>query len=575
VAPPVVEVDALTLELPRDGGHGAVVRDLSLRIGAGEIVGLVGESGSGKSVTALSLLRLLPASKARYGAASRIVVLGRDVLAAPDATLRAMRGADVSMIFQEPMTALNPVLRIERQMVEVIRRHRAIGAAEARERSRALLADLQIADPARVLDSYPHELSGGMRQRVMIAMAFSCDPALIVADEATTALDVTVQAQILELLHRRVRERGTACLLITHDLAIVSRHCDRVYVMYRGAIVEQGAAADVIREPRHPYTRALLAALPGRAAPRSTLATVAAAMRGEGEALPAAEPGGAAGFAPAAAVRMPSVAAPAPPVERRDASAEPILALRRVSVRYPRRVDFLGRPVDEVAAVDDVSLEVRAGETLCLVGESGCGKSSLLNAIVGLVPHSGEVRYDGTDARALGARRREIQMVFQDPQGSLDPRWPAWKIVTEPAAAARTLGRAARRGLATGLFAKVDLEAGAIDRLPHEFSGGQRQRLAIARALSVEPRLLVLDEPTSALDVSVQAQVLNLLVELQDRERLAYLFVSHDMGVVRHIADRIAIMQRGRIVESGEAAGVLAQPQHPYTRTLLAAVPQL
>jgi peptide/nickel transport system ATP-binding protein len=562
-APPeVVDVESLTIDFARGAHADTVVDGLSLRIGAGEIVGLVGESGSGKSVTALSMLRLLPRQLARYGPGSKIVVLGRDVLSAPEATLRAMRGADVSMIFQEPMTALNPVIRIGRQMGEVIRRHRGVGAAEARERARALLADTQIADPARVLDSYPHELSGGMRQRVMIAMAFSCDPALIVADEATTALDVTVQAQILELLRTRVRERGAACLLITHDLAIVSRHCDRVYVMYRGRIVEHGPTSAVIGQPRHAYTRALLNALPGRGRPRSKLETVAAAMR-EHEA-------GAAAWLPAPT----PTPVPTPPL-RRAPAGDPILELRGVSVRYPRRADLLGRPVETVAAVEDVSLGVRAGETLCLVGESGCGKTSLLNAIVGLVPCAGSVLYGGEDARRLGARRRELQMVFQDPQGSLDPRWPAWKIVTEPAAAAQLLGRAARRELAASLFAKVDLDAGALERLPHEFSGGQRQRLAIARALSVAPRVLVLDEPTSALDVSVQAQVLNLLVELQDRERLAYLFVSHDMGVVRHVADRIAIMQRGRIVEAGEAATVLADPQHPYTRTLLAAVPQL
>jgi ABC-type glutathione transport system ATPase component len=562
-APPaVVDVESLTIGLARGARADTVVDDVTLRIGAGEIVGLVGESGSGKSVTALSMLRLLPRSLARYGAGSKIVVLGHDVLAAPEQALRAMRGADVSMIFQEPMTALNPVIRIGRQMGEVIRRHRGVGAAEARERARALLADMQIADPVRALDAYPHELSGGMRQRVMIAMAFSCDPALIVADEATTALDVTVQAQILELLRTRVRERGAACLLITHDLAIVSRNCDRVYVMYRGRIVEHGPTAAVIGAPRHAYTRALLNALPGRGRPRSPLETVAAAMR-----EPDATPSGPAGAA---------VDRPLPlPVVRRTFSSEPVLELRGVSVRYPRRVDVLGRPLDTLVAVDDVSLAVRAGETLCLVGESGCGKTSLLNAIVGLVPCAGSVLYGGEDALRLGARRGELQMVFQDPQGSLDPRWPAWKIVTEPACAARALGRAERRELAARMFARVDLDAAALERLPHEFSGGQRQRLAIARALSVQPRVLVLDEPTSALDVSVQAQVLNLLVELQDREQLAYLFVSHDMGVVRHVADRIAIMQRGRIVEAGEAATVLADPQHPYTRTLLAAVPQL
>ncbi len=547
---PVIEIESLSLQFVGEAGSSAVLGGVSLSIGAGEMVGLVGESGSGKSVTALAVLQLLPRLKVRYGADSRIVVLGRDVLGLPEERLRAMRGAEVSMIFQEPMTALNPVLRIDRQIGEVLRRHRRVSAAEARELARARLAEMSIADPARVLASYPHELSGGMRQRVMIAMAFCCDPALIIADEATTALDVTVQAQILALLKSRARERGTACLLITHDLAVVSQTCDRVYVMYRGAIVEHGATAAIIRAPAHAYTRALLNALPGRGAPRSRLQTVESSMAGE------------ASLAAGPRV-MPAADAPS------------ILELRGVSVAYPRRRDWLGRVVERTTAVSDVSLQLRAGETLCLVGESGCGKTSLLNAIVGLAPFDGELRYQGEDLGAPGARRAGIQMVFQDPQGSLDPRWPVWRIVTEPAAAAQHMSNAQRRELAAGLLRKVALDERAVERLPHEFSGGQRQRIAIARALSVQPRMLVLDEPTSALDVSVQAQVLNLLVELQDREQLAYLFVSHDFGVVRHIADRIAIMQRGVIVERGEAAAVLADPKDPYTRALLAAVPRL
>ena len=334
-------------------------------------------------------------------------------------------------------------------------------------------------------------------------------------------------------------------LLISHDLAVVSRTCDRVYVMYQGAIVEEGPTAAVIGAPRHPYTRALLNALPGRALPRTRLATVATAMLDDGPAAVAA-------------------------VSRRhhDAAAAPILTVRGLSVRYPRRSDLFGKAVETQTAVDAVSLELRPGETLCLVGESGCGKSSLLNALVGLVPCEGEIRYDGDG-------QSRMQLVFQDPQGSLDPRWPAWRIVTEPVAASRHVRRAERRDRAAELFGRVGLDPATLDRLPHEFSGGQRQRIAIARALSVRPRLVLLDEPTSALDVSVQAQVLNLLMDLQDQEGLAYLFVSHDLRVVRHIADRIAIMQHGRFVETGEAAAVMADPRHPYTQTLLSAVPQI
>jgi glutathione transport system ATP-binding protein len=450
------------------------------------------------------------------------------------------------MVFQEPMTALNPVRRIEEQMSEVICRHHGVGLDAARARALQLLADMRIADPERALRAYPHELSGGMRQRVMIAMAFSCDPGLIIADEATTALDVTVQAQILALLEERARRAGVAVLLISHDLALVARTCDRIYVMYRGGIVEQGVAADVIRRPRHPYTRALIESVPGRGAPRSRLATVAATL---GEVGPAAR-------APEDASRPP-----------RDPAQPPILRVQELSVRYPRRFDAFGNVVETHVAVDSISLELRPGETLALVGESGCGKSSVLNALVGLVPHEGRIEYAGGETR--------IQFVFQDPQGSLDPRWPAWRIVTEPLAASRRAGRAERRARASELFSKVGLDAEALDRLPHEFSGGQRQRIAIARALSVQPRLLLLDEPTSALDVSVQAQVLNLLVDLQDREGLAYLFVSHDLRVVRHIADRIAVMHEGRIVEAGDTGAVMADPKHPYTRTLLSAVPDL
>ena len=542
---PIAAIAGLSVSVLRDGVASLVLDDVSLEIGQGEIVGLVGESGSGKSVTAMSLMQLLPPLKMRYGQGSRISVLGRDMLAADDAQLRAMRGSDVSMIFQEPMTALNPVLRVERQMCEITRRHRGIPMQEARAVALELLAKMHISDPERALRAYPHELSGGMRQRVMIAMAFSCDPELIIADEATTALDVTVQAQILSLLEERARETGVAVLLISHDLAVVSSTCDRVYVMYRGAIVEEGPTASVIGAPRHLYTRALLDALPGRTPPRTRLETAAASMR-EGSAAEAA----------------------AAPKRRYDPAAAPILTVRGLSVRYPRRFDLFGNAVETQTAVDTVSLELRPGETLCLVGESGCGKSSLLNALVGLVPYEGEVDHDGCD-------RSRIQLVFQDPQGSLDPRWPVWRVVTEPVAASRRVTRAERRDLAAGLFDKVQLDPTTLDRLPHEFSGGQRQRIAIARALSVRPRLLLLDEPTSALDVSVQAQVLNLLMDLQDQEGLAYLFVSHDLRVVRHIADRIAIMQQGCLVESGETAAVMANPRHPYTRTLLSAVPQV
>ena len=510
------------------GGPRRLVNDLALEIGAGETVGLVGESGSGKSLTALAVLQLLPAGSIRLDPHSSIRLGGCELVGASASELERLRGSAVSIVFQEPMTALNPVRRIGVQMTEVIRRHQGVDYAAARARALQLLRDVRINEAERIFASWPHQLSGGMRQRVLIAMAFSCEPALLIADEATTALDVTVQAQILDLLRTLVRERGVACLMISHDLAVIRRNCDRVYVMHRGELVEHGTSRDIIEAPQAPYTRSLIAALPARRPAR---------------------------------------------VPHQPEAGVPLLEVRNLRVSHPLRQDLLGRTRAVVTAVDDVSFVLRAGETLSLVGESGCGKSSLLAGLAGLVACEGEILFAGGPRPP--AVSGFIQMVFQDPQGSLNPHWPAWRIVTEPAAAARRSDRKARRELAAALMARVGLDVGALERSPGEFSGGQRQRLAIARALSAAPKVLLLDEPTSALDVSVQAQVLDLLLELQQREGLAYLFVSHDFAVVRQVADRIAVMRGGRFVEHGPAAEVLGNPQHEYTRALLAAVPHL
>ncbi len=551
----ILDIRGLTLGFASEGQTSFALTDVSLTISSGEIVGLVGESGSGKSVTALSILGLLPQARVRPGEAGEVVVLGRDVLALGEPQLREMRGRDVSMVFQEPLSALNPVLRIGSQMVEVLRRHRSETRNSAARRALELLRDVQIADPERVFGAFPHELSGGMRQRVLIAMAFSCHPKLIIADEATTALDVTVQARILQLLRERAAATGTAILLISHDLAVVSELCHRTYVMFKGRIVESGATADVIQRPRAPYTRALLNALPNGKAPRARLETAAAAM---------AEP-----------AAMPSVRSSTPARVVPASPSSPLLEAHDIVVRYPRDYDVFGRPKSFQAAVDGVSVSVFPGETLSIVGESGSGKTSLAQALVGLTPiDHGVVKYRGAElACATPAQRREIQMVFQDPMSSLDPRWPIWRTLTEPPSVAR-LSRRARRAVARDLCAMVGLDPAAIDRRPHEFSGGQRQRIAIGRALSVEPRLLVLDEPTSALDVSVQAQILNLLLDLQDRSGLTYVFISHNMAVVRHVSDRVAVMVGGRIVEQGPADRIIAAPDHAYTRALLAAVPR-
>ncbi len=553
----VVRIENLSLAFIGQDTVVEALRGISLNIAAGEIVGLVGESGSGKSVTAMSLLRLLPRGKTRIPAESAVNVLDRDVLKMNDADLQRVRGGEVSMIFQEPMTALNPVLRVREQMFDVILRHQKITEDEARKLCLDLLTDMKISDPERVFNAYPHELSGGMRQRVMIAMAFSCRPKLIVADEPTTALDVTVQAQILNLLKERATATNTAVLLITHDLAVVAQLCDRVYVMYKGKIVEEGATKTVIGNPQHVYTRALLNALPEGKAPKSRLETVAAAMI-EGE---------------AAVANIPAV--PVKPTQ--IASGKPLLEIHGATVRYASRFDFLGRTVAYNTAVDGVSLTINEGETVSIVGESGCGKTSLANTLVGLVPLSGgRILYRGQDLTKLDpAVRREIQIVFQDPQSSLDPRWPVWRIVTEPLTVGTRKNRAELRAAAEELCILVGLDPKSIDRLPHEFSGGQRQRIAIARALSVRPRLLLLDEPTSALDVSVQAQILNLLLDLQAAHALTYLFISHNVSVVRHISDRVAVMYQGKIVETGPADQVLSHPTHAYTRTLMDAVPSL
>jgi peptide/nickel transport system ATP-binding protein len=449
-------------------------------------------------------------------------------------------------------------------MFDVILRHQQITEAEAKTLSLKLLEDMKILDTERVFNAYPHELSGGMRQRVMIAMAFSCHPQLIVADEPTTALDVTVQAQILNLLKERALATHTAVLLITHDLAVVGQLCDRVYVMYKGKIVEDGPTRAVIRNPRHAYTRALLNSLPEGKPPKARLETVAASMIEGGDDRPQAAAAPVARAAPKTAVVT-------------FGADRPIFEAVEATVRYPRKFNLIGRPIAYQTAVDNVSLSVKEGETLSLVGESGCGKTSFANTIVGLVPlASGELFYKGKKLFEHDpVTRREIQIVFQDPQSSLDPRWPIWRIMTEPLTVGGNPSKAELRETAAGLCALVGLDPRSIDRLPHEFSGGQRQRIAIGRALSVQPRLLLLDEPTSALDVSVQAQILNLLLDLQDQYRLTYIFISHNVAVVKHISDQVAVMYMGQVVESSPARDVLTRPTHTYTKTLMDAVPTL
>jgi microcin C transport system ATP-binding protein len=528
---PLLAVRNLAVTFAGRGGAAAVeaVKGVSFSLDRGETLALVGESGSGKSVTALSILQLLPYPLAAHTGESSIRFAGEELVGAAPDTLRQVRGDRIAMIFQEPMTSLNPLHTIERQIGEILLVHRRMSPRAARERTLDLLRMVRLPDAESRLGAYPHQLSGGQRQRVMIAMAIANEPDILIADEPTTALDVTIQAHILALL-RELRDRlGMALLLITHDLTIVRKMAERVCVMTQGEIVEAGSVAAIFDRPRHPYTRRLLAAEPkGRAAP----------------------------------------ADPAAPV---------LIEAAETRVWFPIRAGLLRRVRGYVKAVDGVSLAVRAGATLGVVGESGSGKTTLGLALLRLTASQGRLRFAGQDIALLSQRRlrplrREMQIVFQDPYSSLSPRLSVAQIVEEGLRIHNlAAGAAERRGLIEGALAEVGLDPAAADRYPHEFSGGQRQRIAIARALVLKPRLVVLDEPTSALDMSVQAQIVELLRDLQIRRGLAYLFISHDLRVVRALAHDILVMKDGRIVEAGPTERIMTQPEHPYTRALMAA----
>ncbi|MDR3298702.1 MAG: ABC transporter ATP-binding protein [Candidatus Accumulibacter sp.] len=585
----------------------AAVDGVGFDVAAGETLALLGESGCGKSATALSILRLLPAAGRVLGGEARFE--GRDLMRLTEAEMRAVRGGGMAMIFQEPATSLNPVFTVGRQIGEALEKHRGLRGSAVTRRATELLRAVGIADPERRLTEYPFQLSGGMKQRVMIAAALAGEPRLLIADEPTTALDVTIQAQILELLRRLQTERGMGILLITHDLGVVARVAHRVGVMYAGEIVEEAPLDAFFGAPRHPYTQKLFAALPDLARRAARLETIAgqvpslAAMptgcrfaarcpfawtrcrdesplwldlgRGHRVRCHRAEevPKGNA-RPPAAAARL-SLPFDVPPP-----SGANLLEIDALRVHFPIRRGVLQRVVGHVKAVDGVSLELARGRTLALVGESGCGKTTVGKAILQLIQSSGgQVRFDGKELTGLPRRvlrplRRRMQMIFQDPFASLNPRLSVEAIIAEGMGALGVLPAAADRTAAVAaLLRQVGLDAQAAQRYPHEFSGGQRQRIAIARALAVQPELVVCDEPTSALDVSVQAQILNLLKSLQDELGLAYLFITHNFAVVEYLAHEVAVMYLGRIVERGPADAVLHTPKHPYTEALLAAVP--
>jgi len=595
---PLLEVRDLSIEFATEAGRVRAVDSLDLRVAPGEVLGLVGESGSGKSVTALAIMSLLPQPAARVVSGS-IRFAGEELLHLDRAALRRLRGAALSMIFQEPMTSLNPVLTVGHQMTETITTHERLGLRAARERAIELLAKVGIPAPARRMAEYPHRLSGGTRQRVMIAMALACGPRLLIADEPTTALDVTIQAQILDLLRSLQSEFRMAVLLITHNLGVVAEFADRLTVLYAGRAMEVGPVEQVFAFPAHPYTSGLLASMPPLERRVRRLTAIPGVIP-SGTALP---PG--CRFAPRCRHTRPecneavpelSVTAPARAsacmrygeidLEAADiaeaqapaqATEAPLLVVEDLHKRFAVGGEgWLRRKAGVIHAVEAVSFSVSPRETLALVGESGCGKTTAAHLVLGLHdPSAGRVAFDGADSDSgHPGRRRGLQIVFQDPAGSLDPRMVVGQIIAEPLA---ILGwpRERRNERVRMLLERVGLTAESATRYPHEFSGGQRQRIAIARALAPSPKLIVCDEPVSALDVSIQAQILNLLHDLQDQFGLAYLFISHDLGVVRQIADRVAVMYLGRIVEFAEADDLFLTPRHPYTQALLAAVPTI
>ncbi|MBY0587669.1 ABC transporter ATP-binding protein [bacterium] len=587
VAAPVLKIDDLRTVFGKPPHQVIAVDSVSLSLAAGETLGIVGESGSGKSVTALSILRLLPAGSSRIES-GQISFLGRDLVRLPARELRRVRGKEISMIFQEPGTSLNPVFTVADQMAEAIRLGPGGSRKEIRDKSEQLLHEVGIRDPLRVLASYPHQISGGQKQRVMIAMALSSDPKILIADEPTTALDVTVQAQILDLLRELRDRRGMSIIFISHDLGVISQIADHVLVMYRGKIVENAPVLDLFRSPKHPYTKGLLACRPRLAQNARKLTTIADFMELAPDGITLLERT----LSPSDRKKLESEGRPPllhpgslmidPTLTGTEVSAatKPILEVNHLCVHFPIRKGVFRRQVGQVKAVDGISFKVYPGQTLGLVGESGCGKTTTGRAILRLVPTTaGEILFEGRNflnvrGSTLRQLRRRIQVVFQDPYSSLNPRLTVEAALIGPMRS-HGIGSSAkdRRDRAATLMEEVGLSTEHLRRYPHEFSGGQRQRICIARSLAVEPDFLICDESVSALDVSVQAQILNLFKELQSRRGLTYIFISHDLAVVKFMADMMAVMNGGKLVEMGPAESVYRHPQQDYTKRLIAAIP--
>ena len=593
----LLEISDLRTYFHTEEGVVKAVDDVTLQLQRGHTLGIVGESGSGKSVTSLSIMGLLGGS-ARIES-GRIAFLGRNLVGLPDAEMRHVRGGEISMIFQEPMTSLNPVFTVGDQVIEAIRLHQELTLQQAKARTVELFNEVGIPNPEQRVDYYPHQMSGGQRQRVMIAMALSCNPKLLIADEPTTALDVTIQRQILDMLRELRDKRGMAVIFITHDLGVIAEIADHVAVMLDGKVVEYGDVLQIFSNPHHSYTKGLLACRPQLDSPYRRLPTVSDFMeireedghqliiekqldaerqqqlysQGRGRLLHPGSEAIISSLGKTAGDRL--IDATVVPAE-----TKPLLDVQDLKVHFPVRKGFFQRVVDQVRAVDGVSFQVYRGQTLGLVGESGCGKTTTGRALLRLIePTAGNVFYDGINLlnlqpAALRELRRRIQIIFQDPYGSLNPRMTIESALMEPM---KLHGIGASQGdridRAVSLLEEVDLDAAHLRRYPHEFSGGQRQRVCIARALSVEPEFIVCDESVSALDVSVQAQVLNLLSDLQERRQLTYIFVSHDLSVVKFMADMMAVMYEGKFVEFGVSEQIYANPQQAYTKSLIEATP--
>ncbi|WP_347291132.1 glutathione ABC transporter ATP-binding protein GsiA [Kluyvera georgiana] len=553
----VLSIQNLNVAFRQDKQSVRAVHQLSFHLNRGETLAIVGESGSGKSVTALALMRLLEQSNSQMQCDQMLLRRrNREVIELQEQTpaqMRSVRGADIAMIFQEPMTSLNPVFTIGEQIAESIRLHQGLGREEALIEAKKTLDKVRIPEAQAMLSRYPHQLSGGMRQRVMIAMALSCRPAVLIADEPTTALDVTIQAQILQLINVLQQEMSMGVIFITHDMGVVAEIADRVLVMHQGEVVETGSVEAIFNAPQHPYTRRLLAAVPRLGA-----------MRGSD--YPRSFP----------ELNAPEIE---PQQQKTVVEGKPILQVRNLVARFPLRGGVLNRVTREVHAVENVSFDLWGGETLALVGESGCGKSTTGRALLRLVEsQKGTITFNGERIDLLSAHqlqplRRDIQIIFQDPYASLDPRHTVGFSIMEPLRVHGVLQGEALQQRVEWLLQRVGLEPEHAWRYPHEFSGGQRQRICIARALALQPKVVIADESVSALDVSIRAQIINLLLSLQREMGIAFLFISHDMAVVERISHRVAVMYRGRIVEIGPRRAIFENPQHPYTRKLLAAVP--